>query len=67
MEKLTINLTNPVVQAIARAQGITEENKTDAIHHAILLYAIVCEAIDKGGAVYIRPEAGGELERIVLL
>lgn len=67
MERITLNLTKAASQAMTRARDITEESKTDSVNHALLLYAIICEAMAKGGTVYIQPDSDSPLECIIII
>lgn len=67
MERVTINLTDPASAAMLRAMDVTSETKTDTINHALLLYAIVREAMDKGGSVHIQADKDAKPERLLIL
>ena len=67
MERITVNLTTPASQALMRTMDITEENKTDIVNHSILIYAIIREALDRGGEVYIKPDEKSDLQRVLII
>jgi hypothetical protein len=43
---------------------MTGESKTDTINRAVQVYELVEEIMKAGGALYIRPHAEAELERL---
>ena len=67
IERITMNLSTAAKSAMTRATDITGENKTETVNHALILYAIICEAQDKGGAVYIQRDKDAKQERILIL
>lgn len=65
-ERVTVNLSEKASEALAEAGRITRDSKTDNINKALIIYAMLQQAQETGGAVYLR-EKGGELERLKLL
>ena len=66
MERVTVNLTARSSRSLERLSQLTNLNKTDSLNRAIQLYGYLEEVIEAGGDIYVRPEAGGELELLKL-
>lgn len=67
VERITMNLTTPAKSAMKRAMDVTGENKTETMNHALILYALVCEAQSNGGSVHIQRDKDAQKERILIL
>ena len=64
LERVTVNLTPRSSRALDNAVSITGDTKTDAINRAVQLYELLEEITAAGGALYLRPAADAELERL---
>lgn len=64
---MTVNLTTRADLACEEAIKVTGDNRTDVVNRALVFYAEHLKAIQAGGASYLRPTEGGELERCLLL
>jgi hypothetical protein len=66
LERVTVNLTARASRALQAAADLTGDTKTDSINRSIQIYAYLEEVLSRGGAVYVRESADGELERLKL-
>lgn len=64
VERITVNLTARSQQALTEAVARNGDNKTDTINRALQLYNFLDELWRNDGAVYVRQQPGGELERL---
>jgi hypothetical protein len=64
LERITVNLTPRSRQALAEATARTGDSKTDTVNRALQIYNYLEELWRNDGAVYVRPQPGGELERL---
>jgi hypothetical protein len=64
LERVTVNLTPRSSRALDHTVAMTGESKTDTINRAVQVYELVEEIMKAGGALYIRPHAEAELERL---
>jgi hypothetical protein len=64
LERVTVNLTPRSSRALESAVAITGDSKTDTINRAVQLYVFLEEIMTSGGAIYVRPGEGSELERL---
>jgi hypothetical protein len=61
---VTVNLTPRSSRALDSTVAMTGDSKTDTINRAVQVYELVEEIMKAGGALYIRPHAEAELERL---
>lgn len=66
LERVTVNLTARASRALQQTADLTGDTKTDSINRSILIYAYLEEVLSRGGAIYVRESADGELERLKL-
>lgn len=66
-ERVTVNLTGKSSHALAEAVRITRDSKTDVINKALVVYALLQEIQEAGGAIYLRETSRAELERLRVL
>ncbi len=64
LERVTVNLTPRSSRALDSTVAMTGDSKTDTINRAVQVYELVEEIMKAGGALYIRPHAEAELERL---
>lgn len=67
LTKTTVNVTARATAAMEKAMRLRTINRTDVVNQALVLYALVAEAIENGGSVTIRRSADAEPEKLVLL
>ncbi|AZP18262.1 hypothetical protein EJC51_20520 [Streptomyces aquilus] len=65
--RVTLRLNPRSVEAIKQVEKIHKETRTDIINRAVQLYAMVENAVDAGGGLYLRPSKGAPLERLTIL
>lgn len=65
-ERVTLNLTANASDALAEAQSLSRDSKTDTMNKAIQLYSLILRVQAEGGGAYLK-EKGGELERLRVL
>lgn len=58
LERVTVNLVPRASRALDRAVELTGDSKTDTINRALQVYAVLEEAVSKGGEVVIRHSSG---------
>lgn len=64
MDRITVNLTPRAQQALAEAVDRSGDSKTDTVIRALQVYNYLDELWRNDGAVYVRQQPGGELERL---
>lgn len=64
MEQITVNLTPRSQQALAEAVERSGDSETDTVNRALQIYNYLDELWRNDGAVYVRQQAGAELERL---
>lgn len=64
LERVTVNLAARASRALQQAAELTGDTKTDSINRAIQIYAYLEDITARGGAIYVRESADGELERL---
>ncbi|MFG1640488.1 hypothetical protein ACGFMK_09385 [Amycolatopsis sp. NPDC049252] len=58
LERVTVNLVPRASRALDQAVELTGDSKTDTINRALQVYAVLEEAVSKGGEVVIRHSSG---------
>jgi hypothetical protein len=66
-ERITVNLTEKASEALASAVLLSRDSKTDCINKALLLYELLHQVQNSGGAVYLREGPTAEVERLRVL
>lgn len=64
MDRITVNLTARSQEALTDAVARTGDSKTDTVNRALQVYNFLDELWRNDGAVYVRQQPGGELERL---
>lgn len=64
LERVTVNLTPKSSRALEDSAQRTGDTKTDTINRALQVYEYIEGIITRGGAVYVREDHAGELERL---
>jgi hypothetical protein len=65
--RLTVNLIPRAEKAMLLAAELSGNSRTDTVNRALQAYAYLEFITSKGGSVYVREEAGGDLMQILLL
>ncbi|WIV59661.1 hypothetical protein [Amycolatopsis nalaikhensis] len=57
---MTVNLVPRASRALDRIVELTGDSKTDTINRALQVYAVLEEAVSKGGELVIRHSSGDQ-------
>lgn len=66
LERVTANLTSRSSRALNLATDLTGDSKTDTVNRALQVYAYLMQITSQGGAIYVREESDGKLERLAI-